>query len=208
MTAENTKNKRLTSFADSGIYCLALALVVVTASTVASAAGAAHEGAQAAHPSVWQSLLFPSLNFALYLFLMSIVIRKVALPNIAMRKEKIASEIVSSERRLADAEQERSFLKKQLADVDTEKVHIVKDLEAEGRKMAEAVIAAGNRNAERALKDVSRIARGEKARAEEEVRTAIVKKASGLAREKIRAQLSGEQDRRLREEALARLLGA
>ncbi|MDD2943740.1 MAG: ATP synthase F0 subunit B [bacterium] len=208
MTAENTKNKRLTLFADSAIYSLALALVVVTASTTAFAAGAAHEGAHAAHPTMLQSLLFPVLNFALYLFLMSVVIRKVALPNIAKRKEKIAGEIVTSERRLADAEHERTFLKKQLADVDVEKVRIVKDLEAEGRKMAEAVISAGNRNAERALKDVSRIARGEKVRAEEEVRAAILKKASGLARDKIRAQLSVEQDRRMREEALARLLGA
>jgi F0F1-type ATP synthase membrane subunit b/b' len=169
---------------------------------LATNAVASSDAHAAAGHVAWGTLVFPVLNFSLFLFLFSILIRKFVLPAIESRKEHIEIDLDESTAAADEASGQLKSLRTRLENIDGEKNEILTELDAQGRKMAQVIIANGRETAKRMAEETSRHIVSEQARASAEVRRELILEASRLAREEIVKEMTPEVERRVRDKVL------
>jgi F0F1-type ATP synthase membrane subunit b/b' len=177
-----------------------LAALVAVATPVAlhaeeEHASEAHHEAEAHHESGHHApglgdLLFPAINFSIYL----VIVVRFVIP--AMREylrrrradvEQIAKE---SSAALASAEQAVAASKARLAFLKSEADGIRQDLVAIAERQAQRLVAEAEETGSRRLADASLVAEQERRRAGAEIRADIARAASALAEQRIRASLT------------------
>src|SRR6185295_11397723 len=135
-------------------------------------------------------LLFPAINFAIYLF---IVVRFVlpAMSDYLRRRRSEAADVASqASAALAEAERGVAANKARLASLPADAERIVQDLVAIATRQAERMVAEAQESGVRRLADAKLLAENERRRAFDGVRSQIAAAAVATAERKIRTVLT------------------
>ena len=200
----------------TAIVALALALAPVGAS-IAFAAQPAHEAAgdhadhadqhggdahhaeshhdDAHHAPALSDLLFPAINFAIYL----VIIVRFVIPAMREFLRRRRADVVQAESEgsaaLARAEQDLAAKKTRLAGLKAEAESLRQDLVAIATRQAERVVAQAEESGKRRVADAAILAEQESRRALGEVRAELAREATNLAEQRIRTALTADDQR-------------
>jgi F0F1-type ATP synthase membrane subunit b/b' len=151
-------------------------------------AGAHHEAGH--HAPGLGDLLFPAINFSIYLAIVVRFVIPAMREYLRRRRADIAQVATESSAALASAEQAVNASKARLASLKTEADGIRQDLVAIAERQAQRLIAEAEDTGSRRLADASLVAEQERRRAGAEIRADIARAASALAEQKIRGVLT------------------
>lgn len=169
-------------------------------------ADGAHGGAHGGHHAGIESLVWPTINFAIYLALMSYLYKRFAGPALKARAVTFDEQFRRAERALEDAERELRGAQNRADQIEEEQAAIEARFGAEAQSLSRDIADAARRSIAQIEADVQRRIDSEKARAFEQLRHEAVARAARLAREKLRSGLSADDDYRLRHETLRGLI--
>ncbi len=166
----------------------------------AATAGAAH--AEHEHVPSLRDLLFPAINFAVYLV---IVVRFVipAMRDYLRQRRSDAVETASqASEALSQAERVVAANRQRLGVVGTEADQITQDLVAIATRHGERLVTEAEESGTRRLADARLMAEQERRRAIEGIRSEIATAAVGMAEQKIRTVLTPADQRSFVEQFL------
>lgn len=150
------------------------------------------------------SLFWPTLNFVIYFAFLRSLYRKFGKPGLLGKSVSVKEQIEKGTRMLAQAEQDLAEVKQR--DIEAEKKELFERIVAEGKAIASSILEDSRSAALKIDRDAElRIAR-DFAKVESELKTSVVRRASELARNEFKANLSEGQDRELRKDALRSVL--
>lgn len=173
---------------------------VTCANAATSAEHAAHHEAAGI-----SSLFFPAVNFAMYFGVLVWAYKKTVRPALHERSLQIESDLKQAVNILGDVNQRYEDLSDRLVNIESEQTELKKRMRQEGEKLAETLLGKAQESAEAAGEDAQRRMEGEREKAIAEIRREVVRSATKMAREKLKA-LSESDDQRLRQEALRGML--
>lgn len=186
------------SLAVGGYSALAFAEDAGDGHHAAAAAADPHADAhhEAAHhaPSVGD-LLFPAINFTIYLFIIVRFVIPAMREFLRRRRADIVEAASQASAALAHAEQSLAASKARLASLQTESDGIRRDLVDIANRQAERLVAQAEESGARRLADAALVAEQERRRALAEVRSAVANAAATLAEQQIRAALTADDQR-------------
>lgn len=165
-------------------------------------AHAAPSAGGADHATPWGTLVFPVINFSIFAYLVSLIVKKHVLPALEARKEHIEADLDESSKAAAEASARLTELRSRLENIDGEKQEILSSLDAQGRNMAKVIIANANEAAKHMAEETERHIKSEQTRAKTEVRRELILEASRIAREEIVKEMSPEVERKVRDKVL------
>ena len=173
----------------------ALAAVGVTPVAALFAAEEAEEGHPGEHaPSVGE-LLFPAINFALF----AVILVKYVVPALREYLRRRADDIVAaaaaSRTALQEAEALMAAARARMQGVAGEREAIRTDVVTAATRQAERLRQQAEETGKRRLADAGLVAEQERRRAKDEVRAEIAALATSLAESRLRAALSGDDQR-------------
>lgn len=180
---------------------LIAAQLAAGAHLLAGAALAAEHGAEHAE-SVGQQLLWPSLNFLIYIAILRFCIVRFVNPALRARSAEVEGQLQKAASDIAGAKSDLGVREERRRGIAAEQKLIRERLEQEGQRVAEEIVRNGALAAEQARADVQKKVEQELKRATTEVRELVVEGAAKRAREILRTSLSRDDDKRLRQEAI------
>ncbi len=181
------------------------ALSLPFVNVVSAWATEAGHGATAGHVD-FSTLTYPAINFSVYLVLLCYLYRHYGLKALSAYRSSVRNRIESAHNALCNADHEVKQAEDRQVAIQSEISAIIRELEIEGDKMVEALLAQARHAAAQKETDVQRQIRTEFAQAQAEIRTQIVAQAAVRARALLHAGLSEEEDRVLRNEVLGSLM--
>lgn len=173
----------------------------------ADAHAAGHDAHGAAHHASLGDLLWPVVNFTAYAAIAVYLYRKSGKPALRNRKITIEQHLQRAAASLADAERALALSTQRAEDIAREQEQVVAELEAEGKRVAELLLQKADQSARSIRDDSRRLIGQELEKATATIRKQVVASASRMAREQLTGKISGEDDARLRREALDALFG-
>lgn len=182
---------------------VALACAVALRSAIGTAAIAAdehHEAAQHEHagehhaPTVDQ-LLFPAINFAIYLFIVVRFVIPAMREYLRRRHSDVVQSQTESNTALTRAQADLAASKTRFAGLQDEAEGIRQDLIAIARRQAERLKAQAEDTGARRLADAALLAEQERRRAMASLRSELALSASRLAEERVRKALTADDQR-------------
>ena len=187
MFKKNFKNNLL-----STIIFFALALLVDASVSYAAPSGGHHDN------SVWSLKLF-FINFFIYLVLIGILIKKAVPPAWASRRERVRSQLEESRSKMLVSERNLSEARGKLAGIESEIRRIEESAKQEAQVEAQEIADNARRSAERIITQARDSVAAERKFAQGVLRRMYAEMAIKMAEEKLRAQMTSEKDRSLRE---------
>ncbi len=189
------------SLAPTGLISPAVAADPHHETTTGHADDAAHHDAGAHHgdadhhaPSL-SDLLFPAINFAIYL----VIIVRYVIPAMREFLRRRRADVVQAESEgsaaLAQAEKGLAAKKARLAGLKAEAEGLRQDLVAIATRQGERVTAQAEESGKRRVADASLLAEQESRRALADVRAELAREATGLAEQRIRTALTSDDQR-------------
>jgi F-type H+-transporting ATPase subunit b len=166
------------------------------------AAAEHNAGAEHAHVASLRDLLFPAINFAIYLV---IIVRFVipAMRDYVSRRRSEAVEAASlASQSLAQAERLVATNKQRLARLPTEADEIRRDLVAIATRQGERLVAEAQQGGVRRVNDAKLMGEHERRRALEAIRSETATTAVTVAEQKIRTALTSTDQRAFVEQFL------
>ena len=166
---------------------------------VSDAASGSHHKTAASHESEHHAaslkdLLFPALNFSIYLFIVGRYVVPAMREFLRRRRTDIVQAESESRAALARAEETLAISNSRLKSLTAETDGIRQDLIAIATRQAERLIAQAEETGSRRVVDASLEAEQERRRALADIRVAIARAATNLAEGQIRAALTpGDQ---------------
>lgn len=151
------------------------------------------------------SLMWPSVNFVLFVVAAIFLYRKYAASLLRARSIQVEQELRRVAADLAAAVRELTTVRNRLVNIDHEKSEIIAHYRIEGQKMAEVIVSNAMKTADRMALDVGRHIEHELNQAKKETRRQILLLATKKAKGKLEKGLSANDDRRLREQVLRQL---
>jgi F0F1-type ATP synthase membrane subunit b/b' len=152
------------------------------------------------------SLLWPAINFAIYFGLMVHFYNRYGRAALRARKIDFEQRFAKAAQLIDEADRELGALENRLRNAAAEQQSIRERLATEGAQIAAQVIAAAEQSAEAVKRDVARRIVRELSAANADVRQKVIAAATEVARGRLEAGLSQEDDYRLRQEAVRGLL--
>jgi F-type H+-transporting ATPase subunit b len=162
-------------------------------------------GGELHHEPDLSTLLFPAINFVLYLGVMAFAYFRLVRKALHQRSVGVEDSLARSAQALAQAEEELNAAKQRLAAIEQEKAELRSDFLEQGRRLQETIRVGAEKSAAEIGRDTERRIAGELKKAKAEIREEVVSLAAKLARMRLTQELSGDEDRRLREETLSAL---
>ena len=163
-------------------------------------------GWASSHPSVGISSLFwPALNSVTYLALLVYLYRRYGRDVVRQGSANIIARVDSAKQQLTIAQQALTETERRIESIEQEKQAIFREYEAEMERMVAAVKGQLQRDIATLQQNSERQITNEFANAESEFRRAVVRRAVELAQLKFLGEMSYDDDRRLRFQALDRL---
>jgi F-type H+-transporting ATPase subunit b len=178
-------------------------LVVGFAIFIPEAVWASAGGEEAVHEPGFSTLIFPVINFVIYLGIMLFAYFKLVKGALRVRSVSVEENLKKSAEALSLAQSELGQMMKRLDALDLEKVRLRDEFGQEGRRMVEAIRTASEKTKTDIHKDSMRRIEDELKKAKADIRSEVVGLAAQLARQRLERELSGVQDRQLREETIA-----
>lgn len=196
-----------------GVLALVL-LMLVSALPVPGPSSAAehhaeeHGGAAAAHhdadhhaPAL-SELLFPAINFSIYLFIVVRYVVPAMREYLRRRRADMVEAQADASAGLARAEQALAASKARFAALKSEAEGIRQDLFAVATRQAERLTAQAEESGVRRLADAALVAEQERRRALGSVRAELASAATALAEQRIRAAITPDDQRTFVEQFL------
>jgi F0F1-type ATP synthase membrane subunit b/b' len=147
------------------------------------------------HAAALSDLLFPAINFAIYL----VIIVRFVIPAMREFLRRRRADVVQAESEgsaaLARAEQDLAAKKTRLAGLKAEAESLRQDLVAIATRQAERVVAQAEDSGKRRVADAELLAEQESRRALGEVRAELAREAANLAEQRIRTALTADDQR-------------
>ena len=175
-----------------------LVLLVVFSPVSALAAGG--EGASVA------SLLWPLINFLIFASLIRYLYKKHVAGLLKARSVSIEEYLGRSKSELLKAEEEYNSLCEKLRDIDADKREIFARFDTEGSKLSKVILENANDLAKRLEADAKRQIDSELNQETRKLKQEAIKLAIDAAQVKLAQELTPEQDKALRAEALSGLV--
>lgn len=167
---------------------LGLALLVLAAPAAAVAADAAHHDEH--HGIPWATLLFSTINFGIFVFL----IARLAWPSIrdwlAQRHATVVQTLEQAEQAKREAEQLKQEWARRLSGLQAEIEALRQQARADIAREREQMLAAAQRTADAIRRDAVRAAEQEQRAAQAQLRDEIARRALALATERARQDLT------------------
>jgi len=163
----------------------------------------------AALAAVWGSigaLFWPAVNFTIYAVLLRYGYRKVARPLLRDRSVQLKQDIGAAAGLLREAEADLEGLNQRLELISSEKEALRLRLRTDGENIAASLITEAERAAKRKREDTERRIRSEFGKVTAEIQREVVHTATASARSRLSRELSQDDDKRLRQEAVRSLL--
>ena len=166
---------------------------------VSDVASGSHHAATAAHASEHHAaslndLLFPAINFSIYLFIVVRYVVPAMREYLRRRRADIIQAEAESSAALARAEQALAISNSRLASLTAEADGMRQDMIAVATRQGERLTAQAEEIGSRRLADASLVAEQERRRALADVRAALARAVTNLAEGQIRGALTpGDQ---------------
>jgi F-type H+-transporting ATPase subunit b len=145
-------------------------------------------------PSVGD-LLLPTINFALYFFIVVWFIIPAMREYLRRRHDDVVEAATTSRNALTRAEETMAASKKRLAALQSEADAIRQDLVAIANRHAERVVAQAEETGKRRVADAALVAEQERRRALSEIRVEVADAAATLAERRVRGALTADDQR-------------
>ena len=182
---------------------LALTLQVLLVTLPAWAAEEAeHVAEHEAQGIPWSSLIFSTINFAIFIGVLARFVWPPVKSWLRERHDKVVAELEAAAAAKAEAEQMQAQWRQRLAQLESEiaalREQARKDIDIE----RERILAAANKTADTIRRDAERAAAAEVRRAQQELRQLLVKEAVRFAAESAKKGWNAEDQQRSIEEFL------
>lgn len=187
---------RLTNFTDYMIRKLSLLALLVIPNVALASAGAEH------HEATVGSLLFPAINFVLYCIAMYMILKRPISEQLDARREIIRSKIESASREKEAALKKLLEAQRQFNTLDTQISEMATRMESEAQKEATSIIKDAQDKAMAIAKRAKDTAEAERKASEVTLRAELADTVLELAKQKLKAKMTGEMDKALRERAI------
>lgn len=169
-------------------FCLLSLALFSGTSEVFASAGEGHA------PSVWD-IRFLWLNFALYLVLLYVLLRKVVVSGWTARRQRVEKAVVSATTEMQSAENQLRSIEQAVRDVKVEQEKARAEVLTLAKEEAASLVRAAEERASRIRSQAKELLKGERRSAEASFRSALVARAVDLARSKFSSgQYSSRQD--------------
>jgi F-type H+-transporting ATPase subunit b len=169
------------------------AAVATTLSHIALASEEAHHNGGGAHGGGFGDLLFPTINFAIFVWM----IWTYALPAmrgwVRERHDRVVRELAEAAAAKAEAERLRQEWQDRIARLDETIAQMREQARQDAQRERDRILAAALKAAEGIRRDAERAAAYEVRRAQQQLRAELVQQALALAEDTTRKQWS-EQD--------------
>jgi F0F1-type ATP synthase membrane subunit b/b' len=152
-------------------------------------------------------LKWPWVNFAIYVALLTYLLRKPLAAAWSTRRSSFIDLIGAAQREAEQARQELSAAEAKIATLNTELVRVAADIEKEGVREAGDLITEAKKRAERIVAQGKDLALAEKRSTEESIRREIVEQALSRAEANLRSELNVDSDKPLRDAAVSAVRG-
>lgn len=167
--------------------------------TLALASGGDHHGAPGIETLVW-----PGINFVIYVAVMSYFYRKLGRPALIGKAHSVKEQIEKAEGALSAARNDLELVQRR--DIELEKNELKDRIIGEGRMQAASIVEDAQALLRKLERDIELRINRDFGKVEEEFRTEVVRKASKLVRDEFLSSLSEVQDQELRKDALRSVL--
>ena len=157
-------------------------------------AGAHHEDAHHHAPAL-SDLLFPAINFAIYLVIVVRFVIPAMREFLRRRRADVAQAESEGSAALARAEQDLAGKKTRLAALQSEADSLRQDLVAIAIRQGERLTTQAEDSGKRRVADAALLAEQETRRALAGVRAELAREAAGLAEQRIRTALTSDDQR-------------
>ncbi|MCB0358105.1 MAG: ATP synthase F0 subunit B [Bdellovibrionales bacterium] len=178
----------------------------VAAAIWASSASVAHAASAHGGHATIDTLLHPAVNFILFAIAAVYLFGKYVRPLLVQRSIEVRDRLSEVQQLVAKAENELELLEVRLADIDGEKESMLQRYAAEGAGMEQSILDSAERQSERIATDTERQIENELQQAQRELRAEAVRLAAERARNRIRSELSADQDKALRRQVVRELM--
>ena len=177
--------------------------IAVAAEPAADARHAAAEHAtEHEHVATVRDLLFPAINFAIYLVIIVRFVIPAMQDYLRQRRSDAVEAATQANDVLTQAERAVAANKQRLARVATEADQIKQDLLAIATRHGERLVTGAEESGVRRLADARLMAEQERRRAVEAIRSDVATAAVGMAEQKIRTMLTPADQRSFVEQFL------
>lgn len=167
-----------------------------TLSRIAAASEEAEHAGSAGHAAGFSDLLFPTINFAIFLW----IIWKYALPAmrgwVRERHNRVVRDLAAAAAAKAEAERLQQEWHDKTARLDETIAQMREQARQDARRERDRVIAAALKTAESIRRDAERAAAYEVRRAQQQLRAEFVRQALGIAEDTARKQWSAQDQER------------
>ncbi len=184
------------------LFALTTVLLLAFASTAWAAAGADH---QVDSGVLLKDFLYRCLNFAVVVGILVYFVRKPMLKGLAGRREDLAAALRDAQQAREEAEAKYAEYEKKLADATAEIDEIQKSIRAEGELERDRILAQAREMADKIGRDSEKAADQEVEKAIRSLRMEAASLSIEIARELLRKNFSGDDQKRLVEEYVQKM---
>jgi F-type H+-transporting ATPase subunit b len=163
------------------------------------AAEAEHAAEHGVEPSIGD-LFLPTINFAIFAFIVARYVWPVVVEALVDRRRKIEHDLRESDKVEREAHADLAEIQALRAALEAEGRKLLEELRTEGERDRQAILEAARRAAERIRADAARLGDTEAARAAEDVRRDVAARVISRAVDKLRGRLGDEERRRFVDE--------
>lgn len=172
---------------------LILSLMSLFAVTSAYASTGGSHGAGHTPPSI-DTLLWPAVNFTLYLFCMIYFFKKLAKPILKDYRIELEGSVTKQQNEKNMLQSEYDQLSEKLSNISEEKQEIVSELEKDGRDLANTILSAANQQAEKVSLSSKRRYELEAQKVSGEVKKTLMNKVVSKVKSQIATSFSADDD--------------
>lgn len=165
----------------------------------ASEASANHE------PADISTLVWPTVNFAIYVFLMNFMYRKLGKPALEARTANFETAYKKADSYLEKIEREHRQAQERLRNIKREEEEIVVRMHKETEFESANIVSSAEQTSKQIADDVKRRINQESTKINEELRNLIITEAMKKAEVKLKSALTKEQDYSLRQNTIRSL---
>jgi F0F1-type ATP synthase membrane subunit b/b' len=155
-------------------------------------------GGAGGHKGSIADLMWPWVNFSLYVILIFVLLKGVVSKGWLSRAERIEADATRGEKALQTAATELAAAKERMARLPTEKASLVKGLNTEANAEAKKTISDAELRAQEIERQAAARITAEKLAAIQAIRRSVAERVITTTEEKVRSGISLDADQRLR----------
>lgn len=182
-------------------------LLLILTAVMLTSPGVAIAVSEAGQPPSVKDLLFPFINFALYLALMVKLLSGPLSNHLQLRRDNMESSIKRAAMQWDQAKRQLLDVQRRFSNLDNELNEISSRIESEGAKESAQVVADAEVQAKMIIQRAKHSASAEASALENEIRQELAQEVIRVASERLAKELNLESDLPLRQRALEGLSG-